>query len=299
MKYLIILLVCIANASFAQVEVIKNEYLTKNKGSYNHPVLSPDNSYVAFTKKGYKGLYYMDIQDGTITTISTENGAGYNPAFSAKSDKLYYITHQYKGLKKYSDINVYDISEDKNKVLLKGKQNLSPPAIMAGNLIYRTRSKINQQKIRKNTNTNEIKYVEAFDKKILIYTNDKKHQIQPKGEGHYIWPALSPDQERMVFTKTGDGTYVCNTKGKIIADLGKLNAPTWLNNDYIIGMIDEDDGKRIVKSDIYIMAANGSYKKNLTSTEEKKEMYPECSGNNVVYHTLAGDIYLMKLKIDK
>jgi hypothetical protein len=64
-------------------------------------------------------------------------------------------------------------------------------------------------------------------------------------------------------------------------------------------MNDNDDGYRILSSDIISYSIVTKKKINLTSTTDKIEMYPFpfSDGNKIVYQTLSGELYLMTLNI--
>jgi hypothetical protein len=131
----------------------------------------------------------------------------------------------------------------------------------------------------------------------VLYINGNRKLVTPNGEGNYIWVSLSPDKTRLLYNYNGRGTFICKLDGTILDDIGRLNAPRWLNDQIIIGMNDKDDGYRVLSSDIICYSIATKKKTNLTSTSDKIEMYPFPfpDGNRIVYQTLSGELYIMNL----
>ena len=77
----------------------------------------------------------------------------------------------------------------------------------------------------------------------------------------------------ILFTATGKGTYICDLKGKILAEFGLLNAPVWYNDNFIAGMYDKDDGHKVISSEIVLISVDGKNKYPI-STKGEIAMYP-------------------------
>ena len=150
--------------------------------------------------------------------------------------------------------------------------------------------------------TNDRKGLKIQGKKLSVVNNQNQvKELSPVGNKFYIWASLSPGEENILFTAAGDGTYVSDLEGNILHDLGYLNAPQWLNENWIVGMEDKDDGERILSSDIIAVHLDSGKRINLTEKTDIIAQYPKVSPerNRIVYHSLKGDIYLMKIKIKK
>ena len=77
-------------------------------------------------------------------------------------------------------------------------------------------------------------------------------------------------------------------QGNILAELGKANAPQWSpDGKWIVYMYDVDDGHQLRESEIWISAADGSVKKQITNTNDRKEIYP--SWKNKISEILFSD----------
>ena len=124
-------------------------------------------------------------------------------------------------------------------------------------------------------------------------------RIAPAGDVFYIWVSVSPDQQRLLFTAAGKGTYISDLEGNIIADLGTLNAPSWLDNGWILGMNDRDDGHQVVSSDVLAIHVESGKRQNLTAEFREIALYPAASSaaDRIAFSNLKGEVFTMKIRI--
>lgn len=63
-------------------------------------------------------------------------------------------------------------------------------------------------------------------------------------------------------------------------------------------MVDADDGYHYTKSDIVIVAVDGTQMQQLTTPSDEIKMFPAVSndGSQIAFHTLEGKIYVMTIK---
>ncbi len=110
--------------------------------------------------------------------------------------------------------------------------------------------------------------------------------------------SLSPDASKILFTALGKGTFVCDLEGKIISEIGYLNAPIWYNDNFVVGMVDKDDGLRVVSSKITMRSLDGSVVKELSKANEIA-MYPTASqqAGKIVYNTDIGELLVTEIEI--
>ena len=109
-----------------------------------------------------------------------------------------------------------------------------------------------------------------------------------------------PTGKKVLYNYNGKSTYIADLEGNVLVDLGKLHAPKWINDNWVVGMNDRDNGHEVISSDILAVSADGKTKSNLTSTSDQIEMYPEVSatGDQVIFHTIKGEIFSLKLKVN-
>jgi Tol biopolymer transport system component len=160
--------------------------------------------------------------------------------------------------------------------------------------------RLNKSNINETVVSDPVLFIE--DSKIAMYINNEKRILQPLGKGNYIWPSLSPDKTKLLFTLAGTGTFVSDLQGNIIAELGYANAPVWSpKGKWICYMEDRDNGMNVTSSNLFLISADGREKIQLTNSEDVHEMYPQFSpsGNEIVFNSSEGNIYLMKLNISE
>ncbi len=133
----------------------------------------------------------------------------------------------------------------------------------------------------------------------LVQDQNEIKKLSPIENKFYIWASLSPEENSILFTAAGDGTYVSDLEGNILYDVGYLNAPQWINENWVVGMDDEDDGEKVLSSDIIAVHLPSGKRFDLTQKSDIIAQYPKVSPeqNRIVYHSLNGDIYLMKIRI--
>jgi len=135
----------------------------------------------------------------------------------------------------------------------------------------------------------------------VLSINGIQKVFRPGGDGDYIWASLSPDKTKILYYLVGKGTFVCDLNGENLVSPGKINSPKWLNNQIIIGMVDQDDGHRVTASDLVYFNLNTGRIASLTATTGRHEMYPYpfADGKKIVFSTDEGEVYIMKLKVRK
>ena len=105
----------------------------------------------------------------------------------------------------------------------------------------------------------------------------------------------------ILYTAIGEGTFICDLKGKQISNLGYINAPVWASQNWVVGMDDKDDGNRVISSEVVAVHINSNKRFILTDKEEIVSLNPKVSekAKRMVFHTPGGDIYYTKLRIRK
>lgn len=298
MKKLLLFLLLFSEIAVAQnIVVSTNNKIFSSESKYFFPTISPDGEKIAYSSENFKGLYVFDLKSEKHIHVSDKQGAGYNPVFSDDSKNIFYKWNEYEGLKKYSSIYSKNLIENKVTIIENKKRKISSPIVLKNKVFYTIATKIKEVDIydQKESKEDQKIWTCIENQKLVIYKNNDRIVLTPKGEGNYIWPELSPDKSKILFTFAGYGTFISDLEGNILSELGYLNASKWLNNEWVVGMKDYDNREFVTESDIYAIKANGEKLTRLTNTDNAIEMYPSASNNKIVYHTLAGDIYLMTI----
>ena len=281
----------------AQTITIKKTYCPIEKKGF-HPKFNSNGNLLAFTSESYTGLDVYNFPDKSIVKISEETGAGYQPVFSNNNEKVFYKSLTYDSKLRKEGVKSYDLAKKTRVEMLEPRRDMKQLQTFENGFVVFADTKILKTTIGKTTTPAPI-YIWSDGINLNIYKNNKIHLLNPvKGANGYIWASLSPNGKMILFTAAGQGTFVCNLDGKIIAELGYLNAPVWYNNIFVVGMQDKDDGQFVTESKILIKSIYGKTEKRL-STSNQIAMYPATASasSKVAYNTVDGDIYVVELNI--
>ena len=148
--------------------------------------------------------------------------------------------------------------------------------------------------------TDNLYVITIENRKMVLYNNGNRTELTPNGaELSYIWASISPDNKNIVYTAAGKGTYVCSVTGKNVTSLGKLSAPSWAGNKFVVGMDDRDDGEKLISSSLVISSIEGKLRKTLEIPAGINAMYPSASkdGSRIAFNTDRGEVYLMQVEL--
>lgn len=160
-------------------------------------------------------------------------------------------------------------------------------------------TKVNRRGVKRQA-ANNI-FVTEEDLKVVVYNNGVRTVVDPlstpERDVNYCWSSLSPDKRHLMFV-AGNDAYVSNLDGSGLVNLGRLHAPVWRDNEFVVGMEDKDDGSRFIASEIVIVGIDGNNRQQLSTTSSEIKMFPSVNadGTKVAYHSTEGKIYLMTIK---
>ncbi len=305
MKKVILFLFLALTVNFAgNIKVIEKQKLTDlTEGEFFFPKFSPDGKSVFFTSANYSGIWQLDYTSKILRRIVEHNGAGYKFSFSEDGKKLFFRTTELKNRKRFHKLVEYNLTDNTEALLEDDARNLTPPLFVNGSEVIYAKDK-NVKILRRNlSKSNALKtpvaYIENRD--LVLILNGTKKVLNPLGKGIYLWPSVSPDGEKILFTLGGKGTFISDLEGNILAKFGYANYPKWSpDGNWILYMRDKDNGYNYTESDLYVSDKDGRETFKLTDTKNEIEMYGEWSpdGKEIVYHTVKGEIYLLKLEIN-
>jgi Tol biopolymer transport system component len=279
-----------------QIKVISNEKVSiENPKQWSNPQFSPDGKSIFLTTPNYNGIWEYSIQNNSIKTITEDQGAGFGFNISEDGKEIVYrrTTYTNNSRERVQEIIQTGLSDNTSSVLDKGN-DLSIPVIANKRVIYSIGTKT--KNLLSALSINEIKVLGIENAKIAISKNGEKIILDPFGNGSYIWPSLSPDNENILAYEMDRGAFICNLKGEILSKLGKCDAPVWTRDGkWIIYMNVKDDGQNFTSSDIYCISPDGKTNIQLSNTNDKLEMFPACSliENKIAYTTLNGELYIL------
>lgn len=236
---------------------------------------SPKGDYLLLTNDVNNGLIRYDLATGATQTISEASGAGWSVKISEDGQCIVY-RERYMDANQLMKHNIvkYDMSDQKKAIVAKNQRNLNQLVHANG--------------------ANSVTINEELQ--LVLVHNGKNIVLTPNGANEaYNWASISPDGQKILYYVSGKGCYTCDLKGgnvQYIAD--HCRAPQWYDNNTIIGMHDEDDGKYLTAS--AIVAYNLQGQKQILVNKEMMAIYPYAAKGQIAFSTASGDVYLMKVR---
>lgn len=277
-KTILLCAACIISmfASAQLLEVVSTRQLPIHSGEELKVAgFSPKGNYLLLTNDVNNGLLRYDLATGVTNTISEASGAGWSVKISEDGQCIVY-RERYMETDQLMKQNIvkYDMSDQKKAIVAKNQRNLNQLVHANG--------------------ANSVTINE--DLHIMLVHNGKNIILAPNGTNEaYNWASISPDGQKILYYVSGKGCYTCDLKGgnvQYIAD--HCRAPQWYDNNTIIGMHDEDDGKYLTAS--AIVAYNLQGKKQILVNKEMMAIYPYAAKGQIAFSTASGDVYLMKVR---
>jgi WD40 repeat protein len=299
MKKILLLFAISTQVLLAQQISIQSISFLKNaeNGNNFHATFSPKGDYLLTTTENYIGIKQYNIADKNIKVLSTDPGAGYGVQISDDGNTIVYKKISYvKNLRNTSLMSLSRVTGKQTQLAAPTREPITPkfsankPQFVKGKTLNRT-----------NIAIKDVAPVICIEnQKMVLYNGTNRVVITPNGEtASYIWPSVSPDRKYIAYTVAGKGTFVSKIDGSNPVSLGKLNAPVWLNNSWIVGMDDKDNGEKMLSSNLVAATIDGKVRQTLSTPTGLMAMYPAASndGSQIAFNTEKGELYLMKIQI--
>ena len=261
-------------ASAQLLEIVSTKQLTTpSNEELKVAGFSPKGDYVLLTNDVNKGLLHYNLATDNVTTITEADGAGWAVKISTDGTNIVY-RERYMTANKLMKHNIleYNLTAKKKAMVAKEQRNLNK-LVVANNSVS----------INENLH--------------MVLTKDGKSTIlTPNGENEaYNWASLSPDGQKILYYVSGKGCYTCDLNGRDIHYIAlDCRAPQWYDNNIIIGMHDEDNGKWITASAIVAYSLQGE--KQILVNKETMAIYPYAADGKIAFSTAAGKVYVMNVK---
>ncbi len=292
-KTLLSLAACVACMASAQtVQVVEHVQLLKGvEGPAYYPILNADGSKLLYSTIRQPGLKLYDFNDDVTVRVSDAQGVG-QEAFFGGDGNVYYVTAE-RGEDRliYRTGHRYDMATRKSDVVLEAQHG--PVQMMAAQRGAALKAQSSNFSTGKQMGTGV--YTEGSTVHVTVNGKDRSFSPVESWAG-YLWASLSPDGQRVAFFAAGKGIVVMDLNGKVLAMLGNYEMPSWLNNDYIVAQNTKDDGHQFTSSQILLFKADGSFKYELTKPTSMS-MQPTAAQGKVVYSSIDGNLYMMKINI--
>lgn len=236
---------------------------------------SPAGDYILITDDTNSGLVRMDLANYATNVITTALGAGWAVQISKDGKDIVY--------------REMTIGEDK----------LVRHDIIKHNFAANTRSvEAKAQRDMTNLVDKAAKQTVAIneDLHMVITRNGKTIVVTPNGaEEAYNWASISPDGKKILYYVSAKGCYVCDMYGQNVQFVARhCRAPQWYDNNTIVGMADEDDGKFMTASAIVAYTLDGQHQ--VLVNKENMAIYPYAVEGKIVFSNAGGEIYMMQVK---
>ncbi len=289
---IILLLAAILLPVMAQeVEVtLQRRLLEGVEGPAYYPVLNAAGNRLLFlTEDG--ALKFHDLTDGVTTVVTRDYVAG-NDACWGGDGKVYFVTQETSDDHLiYRTGRCYDTATREMATVTEAQHGAvrAVPATRGGAV------KAPGKSYDSSSDLGSATWTEG--NRIHVIVNGEERVFTPVDSwAGYLWASLSPDGRRVAFFAAGKGIVVIDLRGQMLAMLGNYEMPCWYNNDYLVAQNAKDDGHQFTSSQILLLKADGSWKTELTKPASMT-MQPTCGGGKIIYTTIDGLLYEMKIAI--
>ena len=237
--------------------------------------ISPKGDYLLLTDMSNKGLVRYDLASKAATTITEAEGAGWDVKISQDGNKITYRQVRVDANQMVrNDIMQYNMAE--GKTVLQAKNTRGTAALVDA------------------TAASTVAINE--DLHLVLNRNGKSIVLTPNGTNEaYNWASISPDGSKILYYVSGKGCFVCDINGLNVQKIANhCRAPKWYNNNTIVGMADEDDGKVLTASAIVLYTLDG--KSQILVGKDMMAIYPAAAEGKIAFSNAAGVMYLLNVK---
>lgn len=274
-----ILLVAIALVSMiAQAQILETvsmqQIATPSNVEGKVVGISPKGDYLILTDMSNTGLIRYDLATQATTVITEAEGAGWDVKISQDGNKITYRQRHDDNQIVRHDIMQYNMTD--GKAIVRAQAQRGTAQLVAADA------------------TSTVSVNE--DLHLVLNHNGKNIVLTPNGpEQAYNWPSISPDGSKILYYVSGRGCFVCDINGNNVQKIANhCRAAQWYDNNTIVGMADEDDGKVLTASAIVVYTLDG--KSQILVGKHMMAIYPAAAEGKIAFSTAAGEMYLMQVK---
>ncbi len=281
-------------AGAQQVTITSTTRLLKDVEPAFYPTLNASGDRLLYSDASAHGLKMLDLATSKVTTISNDDGAGFDAKWS-NDGKVYYITSEVnsKDHLVYRTGKRYDLARNTSKVVLEAQH---------GALHLETGTQgmaINGTRHSYATSPSRGVSVYTTGSQLVVNQGGKESRYTPvESYAGYLWSSISPGGDKIAFFAAGKGIIVTTLQGKVLAQLGNYEMPCWYNNDYIVAQNATDDGHQFTSSQILLLKADGTFRHELTP-RTSMTMQPTAGGGKIVYTTIDGNLTMITIDINE
>lgn len=298
----LLLLVLTSQLAFSQgIKMVSNEQIPIMESEDGClPIMSPTGDYLILAGNDTQGLKKYDLATKKLTTLTTEKAVGVQ--ISSDGSTVVYRSKNYEGKLRYTSLKSIQLETGEKEELIKNTRDLEGVNVKQGIVLAVNKGKMVSKRVS-GEKLESIPVVPSIkDGQLYITEKGKTRLLSPAGTNvNYLWPSVSPDGKKLLYYVMDQGqAYVSNSDGTNPVSLGILRAPKWMGNDWVVGMVDYDNGEVVTSSEIVGVAADGTQRTVLTD-DSVIALYPSASADasKIVYTTNDGKVFLMKIETNK
>ena len=274
-----------------EVEVASRQRLLEGvEGPAFYPVLNNAGDRLLFTTQD-GALKCYDLTDNVTTVVSRDFVAGHDACWGGDG-KVYYVTQEVgEDRLVYRTGHSFDLKTREAKVVTEAQHGAvrAVPATRGGAM------KAPASSYSSSADIGSAAWTEGS--RVHVTVGGEERVFSPVDSwASYLWASLSPDGKRVAFFAAGKGIVVIDLRGQMLAMLGNYEMPCWYNNDYLVAQNAKDDGHQFTSSQLLLLKADGTWQAELTKPASMT-MQPTCGGGRIVYTTIDGLLYEMKINI--
>lgn len=276
---------------------------------FMQPRWSPDGAWIAFTESNYKGLWVMQADGTGARQITDEVAAGFGFEWAANANAVISRVAKYEKRFRYNAVKLFDLEKNENRLLTDYRTMMPglPHWADADQKVYMyNRNKLeifgsglNPAALMKTAASRQTQFLKEDKIAIGDIATGAYKVFEPLKGQRCLNLTPSPDRKKVAFEIVGGNMHVMNADGTGLIDLGKGYRPQWApDSEYLVFMITQDDGHKLLASDLYVIRYDGQEKTQLTATGDKIEMNPSWSadGKKIVFDVMnEGVIYVLEI----
>jgi Tol biopolymer transport system component len=297
-RSILILLILVPALSPAQLRLVGVETLPLgSERAWSQPRWSPDGRTIYYTTSEYDGIWAYPVTGGGPVQITSDRGSGYGFTLSPDGARIAWRRTLAGALpgERLQEAVVRNLARGTSSVLASGR-SVSVPSFVGSGIVCSVGGQL-QGTTAAIQPAGTVAVLGIEETKIAILRDGVRSLIDPLGNGSYIWPSLSPDGSKLVAYEMDRGTFVADPDGSHPLRLGRRDAPVWTRDGrWLVYMAENDDGHRILSSDIAYVSPDGKLSGKLADPSGRIAMYPQCSpvSDAILCSTLQGEILVIR-----
>jgi Tol biopolymer transport system component len=276
--------------------------------------ISPTGQFISFTGKSFNKLFISDADGLKVRELCSHDGAGWGHQWSSDGRFIAVRSNHADGKTKLVSLELLDVvtgAETAVTGLLPSRNRLSLPQWNGPHLMtFTTRAGLETRKIELRDSSATILPLtkqEAFFSRwatevLEISSGTRINRVRPFRQLRQVINSSWSTDGSLSAVEFGGrpSLYVFSADGKsqLLID-AKGESPGWFRNEFIVYMIIDDDGYRILSGNIWISDSTGKEKKNLTEGFGEIALNPSVAADGtILFTTEDGAIYKMRITLE-